>query len=215
MTPEQQKRIDKINSIAIAVFVIALILFVAILLIPKIWEIDTEQFAFKVAHNSMLTICAIAFVVAIISGLWATDEEKKRIIEALREIKEEEASERRNKIVASTDIKCPLIDVNENQKDAIVALLKRRIPKHDKDENRFDRSVVFTYLRALRAMHIMEPVKGPDDIDARRAWIEQITGLCEPQDQWAHFRGDYDEFKRNNKVRAAIKELEAEIAKIR
>lgn len=93
MTPERQRKIDKINNIAFTVFMIALILIVAITLIPKIWEINTELFAFKICFKSILTINVVSFIVDIVSGIWATDEEKKRIKEALQEIKDEEASE--------------------------------------------------------------------------------------------------------------------------
>ncbi len=114
------------------------------------------------------------------------------------------------------EVECPLIDLNEKQKEEIIKLLKDRINTHEKDITRFNRSIVYTYLSALRALHKITPVKdNSEDKDARRKWIEQITGLYEPQEEWAHFRGDYDEYKSNSKVRAAVKEIEEKIEKFR
>ena len=133
----------------------------------------------------------------------------------MQELQEEDIKKKRKALQSKEEVECPLVDLNERQKQAVEDLLKRRIPKHAKDEGRFDRAVVYTYFSGLRALHVITPVKSSDDIDARRRWIEQITGLYEPQNEWAHFRGDYDEFKHNNKVKAAIKEIESEIEKFR
>lgn len=162
---------------------------------------------------------AVAIVVNTIVGHWATDEEKEQRIaelkEAIQEAREEDIKKKSKAPQSKEEVECPLIDVNDRQKEEIIELLKRRITTHEKDSSRFSRSVVYTYLSALRALHVIVPVKNSDDIDARRRWIEQITGLYEPQNEWAHFRGDYDEFKHNNKVKAAIKEIESEIEKFR
>lgn len=162
-------------------------------------------------------LSAIAIAVNVISGYYATDEEKEAfksaVKDAVRETQEEK--QKRKTVQAVGEVECPLIALNEKQKEEITALLKRRITTHEKDSSRFSRSVVYAYLSALRALHIITPVMNSDDIDARRRWIEQTTGLYEPQDQWAHFRGDYDEHKSNNKVRAAIKEIESIIEKFR
>lgn len=162
---------------------------------------------------------AVAIVVNTIVGHWATDEEKEQRIaelkEAIQEAREEDIKKKSKAPQSKEEVECPLIDVNDRQKEEIIELLKRRITTHEKDSSRFSRSVVYTYLSALRALHVIVPVKNSDDIDARRRWIEQITGLYEPQNEWAHFRGDYDEFKHNNKVKAAIKEIESKIEKFR
>ena len=164
-------------------------------------------------------LLVVAIVVNTISSHWATDEEaqqrKAEIKEAMQELQEEDIKKKRKALQSKEEVECPLVDLNERQKQAVEDLLKRRIPKHAKDEGRFDRAVVYTYFSGLRALHVITPVKSSDDIDARRRWIEQITGLYEPQNEWAHFRGDYEEFKHNNKVKAAIKEIESEIEKFR
>ena len=232
MTPERQKKIDNIQewfqSLFGNTFLILFLLGMSTLIKPLM-----EKLGFDMANYSWYPIiCAvykytaiilgivsiIAFCITVFMSIWASDDEKEKKKAEIREILQEfKKAEQLNRTLNKSNetVKCPLVNVNEEQKEAIIQLLKRRITKHEKDDSRFDRSVVYTYLRALRSMNKIEPIVNSEDIDDRRKWIEQITGLYEPQDQWAHFRGDYDENKRNRRVNAVIKELESEIEKFR
>ena len=232
MTPDKQQKIDKINTIAkrfgeVAVIVL-MAMGLAMLIEPLLGKLGVVLSKFAFYHTLCMTYKAVAAILGIIAILsiigvmllspWSTDEEnvqkKAELKEIMQEIQEEKG-ETRKKERSMEEVACPRIDLNDKQKKAVETLLQKRIPQHDKDKSRFDRSVVYTYLRALRAMHKIEPVKNSDDIDYRRRWIEQLTGLYEPQNEWAHFRGDYDEHKRNNKVKDAIKEIEYAIEKFR
>lgn len=209
-----QEKIDKINEALLIAFVVSLLLFLALRILPGVWGMDTSVRAYKIVLDIFITLSVISFIGTIISGIFATDEDKKRMKEAWQEFeleKKAKAKASRNEVV----VQCPLIDLSDNQKEAVIELLKKRIVHHEKDIKRFDRSLVYRYLSALRSMHKIEPVKSQEDKDARRMWIEQITGFNEPEEEWAHFRGDYDEFKKNSKVRDAVKELEGVIEKAR
>lgn len=161
----------------------------------------------------------LSMLVNVISNHFATDEEKaefkKAVKDAVREEREAEVKKKRKAHQDRSDMGCPLIDVNDKQKEEIIELLKHRITKHIQDDTRFNRSVVYAYLTALRSAHIINPVKTDDDKDERRIWIEQITKLYEPQSEWAHFRGDYDEFKKTKRARDAKKEIEYILEKFR
>ena len=232
MTPDKQQKIDKVTTIAKRFGEVAIIVLMAMglsmLIEPLLCKLGVilSDFAFystlcllyKVVASILGIIVILSFIVVMLLSLWSTDEEKEQKKSELKEIiKEiqEEKSETRKRERSMEEVACPLIDLNDKQQKAVEELLQKRIPKHEKDRSRFDRSVVYNYLRALIAMHKIKPVKNSDDIDNRRRWIEQLTGLYEPQNEWAHFRGDYDEHKRNNKVNDAIKEIESAIEKVR
>lgn len=205
---------DKINEAFIIAFVVSLLLFLALRILPGVWGLDTSGRGYKIVLDSFITLTIITFIGTIITGFFATDEDKRRMKEAWQELEHEKMAKARASRYEVV-VKCPLIDLTDNQKEAVIELLKKRIVHHEKDINRFDRSLVYRYLSALRLMHKIELVKSPEDKDARRMWIEQITGFTEPEEEWAHFRGDYDEFKKNSKVDNAVKELEAVIEKAR
>lgn len=217
---------DKLGTISVAVFSVGLVLGLIYVCLEicgvslKNWEyVHILRKAFKyLFFGSFILIMVFGLISNWIAKRLGIDEEKAKrkaeIKEAIQEIETEKKTQ--TKLIRDTEeVECPLIDLNEKQKEEIINLLKRRITTHEKDYSRVNRSVVYTYLSALRALHVITPVKNSDDIDARRRWIEQIAGLFEPPDEWAHFRGDYDENKSNNKVRAAIKEIESEIEKFR
>ena len=210
-----QEKIDKIKHYSEAGLCISLALVAVLGLIPKIWSIHIPEFVMSIVATCLF----LSFAVLLVSSFWTTNEEKEQRKAEIKEALLELQSEEKNKINVAREAEeaeCPLIDLNEKQKEAIIKLLQRRITTHEKDSSRFNRSVVYTYLSALKALHKITPVRNSDDIDARRRWIEQITGLYEPRNEWAHFRGDYDDYKRpNKKIQNAVKEIESEMEKFR
>lgn len=215
MTPDKQKKIDKFNSIAIIVFVIALMLFLLHLVLPKVWDINTTGI-YKVVQNICLTIFLVAFVCTILSGIWATDEEKKRIKEAVREELEDNEKNAKKK-QDRLPVDCPLTDKALPYKDKIEDFLKRRISEHPNDTKRFKASSAQYYLVALQELHYL---KSEENVDTLRRWVEQVTGKYEPESEYAHFRQGFDEQrervknKRNKPVNKAKQEIEKLLAEV-
>ncbi|MBO7457194.1 MAG: hypothetical protein J6T71_05175 [Paludibacteraceae bacterium] len=211
LTQEQIDKIYKYSELSIVIIFFGGLFVLCIL--PKEWG-NWPFWTWLGLFIASILVCAI------FKG-YATDEEEEKFKKAVRDAVQEAQIETQTKakraIIESREVvECPLVDLNERQKQAVEDLLRRRIPKHAKDETRFDRAVVYNYLRALRSMHVLNPVRNSEDIDTFRKWIEQITGLYEPQEEWAHFRGDYEDFKRSNrKIQDAVKELTGEIEKFR
>lgn len=219
MSPEKQKIADRIKHISQAGFIISFALVIVLQLIPSIWHIEWPQVVNSIIKNTVITLFFLSFATLLVSSFWSTDDEKEErkaeFKEVMQEIREEEIQKKRKKTQSKEEVACPLIDVNDRQREAIIELLKRRITTHEKDVTRFNRSVVYAYLTALRAAHVITLAKTDEDRDERRRWIEQITGLYEPQNEWAHFRGDYDESKTTKKAREAKKEIENILEKFR
>ena len=206
--PNKQQNIDKFNKIAVIVFVVALMMSFAHLVLPKVWDISTDCI-YKIVQNIYISISIIALICAIVSGIWATDEEKKRIKEAVREELEarEKSASKKNDRVA---VECPLTATALPYKDLIEDFLKRRISEHPNDVTRFKASVAQYYLIALQELNYLN---SDENVDTLRRWVEQVTGKYEPESEYAHFRQGFSEqqqrvkAKRNKQVLDAKQEI--------
>lgn len=167
MTPERQKKIDNFNEVSLWVFVIALLLWVAFLLLPKIWDIDDSYSIFKIIRNIFITISGLAFCSAMVSGFWATDEDKKRMKAILLELKAEEAAKPKPTIYDSEEIKIPLKGLTPQQISAVHELLQ-----HIPEQN--------GHLKTSELVQMLRALKGQGDLDDSNmqqviAWVEHVT----------------------------------------
>jgi len=176
-----QEKIDKINNVALTIFVVSLLICGAFAIITDIWNILTSGFLHKIILNILITITVISLLVALITGFWATDEDKKRMKEVMKELREEESKKRRL-IPSDERIKSPLKGLTPQQEDVIIDLLCNKI------------SVVNGRLKTSELKHLLKALAldgNLDDSDKDRviAWVEQKT---EKQVDVRNLKYDYD-----------------------
>lgn len=205
MTPERQHKIDRFNSIAIAIFVITLLLFCLFLILPKVWDVDSLTTFFKLLRNILLTISGVAFVCFIVSTFWVSDDEDKKLIkEALRELREEEESKPKRTIFSPDEVKIPLKGLTPEQISVVHKLLQS-IPEQN---GHIKTSDLVQFLRALKGQGDL------DDSDMQRVivWVEYVT---KKSVDIRNFKYDYDNkysekgvVKWGNKIRAEYDKIE-------
>ena len=174
MTDKWQNRIDKVHEVSgWCIGGIVLLFLVGMCLKPGVW--------FK---WTIIILFGFALLVNIISGHWATDEEKEErkqeIKEALREVKEEDNKSRR-KIAMQTKARNPLKGLTPEQTSVVLELLNT-IPE---ENGHLKTSLLVQFLRAL---------KGQDDLDDQDkenliAWVQNETGKEVDE---RNFKYDYD-----------------------
>lgn len=174
MTDKWQNRIDRVHKVSEwCIGGIVLLFFISAFFKPGNWSLWTIGILF-----------VIALLVNIISGHWATDEEKKEykqvVKEALREVKEEDSKSRR-KIVIQTKAHSPLKGLTPEQTYVVLELLNT-IPE---ESGHIKTSLLVQFLRAL---------KGQGDLDDQDkenliAWVQNETGKKVDE---RNFKYDYD-----------------------
>lgn len=185
MTPERQKLIDKI-------FRISDWCIKGILLVGLIVMFIYHEKPFWWTAGILL---GVSVLVNVISGIWATDEEKEQrkndIKEALQEVQEDEIRKKR-RIPSDEQIKSPLKGLTPQQEAVIIDMLRNNILV---ENNRLKTSELKHMLLALERQGDIDV----SDIDRVIAWVMQVTG--------------YDVDTRNLKYDYTAKYSEKEIVK--
>lgn len=223
MKAKHQENINKAYRICKHIGEISIVLLLAlgfsVLIKPILLRIGVDitlWSAYNIISSVYIYLAIILGIVTVLSlccvlilGIFSKeDEEKQQFKDLIHEILDTTGEERAKVLKDNArEVECPLVNVTEDQKIVIEELLRKVIPAHAKDKNRFDRAQAWYYLTALiRKGYLKKPIT-PDEIDLLRAWIEQITGKYEPQEEWAHFREGFPS-KNNNKVDKALKRIE-------
>lgn len=163
MTPERQKKIDKIKHGSEIGIGISFALVAVLGLIPDIWGIHIPKFAMSV----VLTCFFLSFALLIVSSFWASDEEKEQRKAEIKEAMQEIESEKKTKTKTTYDGKSPLVDLDPKQV-AVVHKFLCDIPSQG------------DHIKTAELKHILHVLEERGDIDMSNreqvlAWVESIT----------------------------------------
>lgn len=168
MTPERQKKIDRIKHISEVGMGISFAMLVVTGLIPEIWNVHIP----KAVGATIGSLLFLSFAVLIVVSFWATDDEKeefKRAVkDAVQEVHEDEIQKKR-RIPSDEQIKSPLKGLTPQQEAVIIDMLRNKILV---ENNRLKTSELKHLLLALERQGDLDV----SDMDRVIAWVMQVTG---------------------------------------
>ena len=168
MTPERQKKMDRIKHIAEAGMIISFALIIVVTVIPEIWKIEMP----KAITTVLVSLLLLSLAVLLVSSFWATDKEKeefKRAVkDAVQEAQEDEIRKKR-RIPSDEQIKSPLKGLTPQQEAVIIDMLRNNILV---ENNRLKTSELKHLLLALERQGDLDV----SDMDRVIAWVMQVTG---------------------------------------
>lgn len=195
MTPERQKKIDRIKHISGAGLIISLGLMI-IFPLMGIWHFDIPKEIYSIITKVILTLFFLSFAVFIITSFWATDKEREQkkadMKEILQEIKEDEKVERKQKKTEYNDAKCPLIDLTPAQIGVVQDIIKK-IPVGRYIGN----AELMALFRALQADGYL-PKRKDLDLDTIIDWVNSFMSPAEVDA--VHFRSEFYIRPKDNKI---------------
>jgi len=185
MTPEHQKKIDKLyqwfNNTTSNVLGILVILGISMLIKPLLAMLGFDMAdcswypilcgVYKYTAIILGIIGIIFFCVAALLSIWATDEKREQdkadMKEILQEIKAEEESKPKRTIFKPEEIKIPLKGLTPQQV-AVVHDILHQIPEQN------------GHLKTSELVQILRALKGQGDLDDSNlpqviAWVEYVT----------------------------------------
>ncbi|MBR2265796.1 MAG: hypothetical protein IJ882_03860, partial [Paludibacteraceae bacterium] len=165
-------------------FVVSLLLFLALRILPGVLGMDTSVRAYKIVLDIFVTLSVISFIGAIISGIFATDEDKKRMKEAMKELREEEADRKRKK---PATVPSPLIELTEGQEKVVIRFLNS-LPLQS---GHIKTAELKNMLHAMAEKGDLDD----SDLDLLADWVEDVTGKEVVKDK---FKNEYKDPTRRN-----------------